>query len=322
VDVRRGDLEDLEFAPDGAWQSFVRADISDAWPVLEPPGWKETPAFAWGIGPYLDTEIFDPDQPLRADAGVRLWASLALGESTFLSASLRKKVLGNLDTSTRPSTSVLPRVRSENAIYNREGDPAIEYLVAEHFFRPGENLFGRVTAGYLEKMYGGVSAELLWKPQGSRFGLGADLNYARQRDFDQLFGFRDYDVVTGHVSGYLELPKGFHARLDAGRYLAGDWGSTLEITREFDNGFRVGAFATLTDVGFDDFGEGSFDKGIRVMIPLAWITGQQSRQTFGTTIRPVLRDGGAQLSVPNRLYGVVRPLQTRTLKEEWPRFWR
>lgn len=320
--LERSDLEELEFAPDGAWQSFVRADVSDALARGPVPAARTRPAFVWSIGPYLDTELFDPDNPLRADAGIRATGRLALGGGTFLSGSVRKKVVGNLDASTRPSDSVLPRVRSENAIYNREGDPAIEYLVAESFFRPGENLYGRLTAGYLEKMYGGVSAELLWKPHNSRIGLGAEINYARQRDFDQLFGLRDYDVVTGHVSGYLELAEGFHARLDAGRYLAGDWGSTLEITREFDNGFRIGAYATLTDVSFDDFGEGSFDKGIRVTVPLDWIAGRQTRQSFETLIQPVLRDGGARLSVPNRLYEVVRPFHMRPVQQDWPRFWR
>ena len=322
VRLRRSDLEALEFAPDRAWQSFVRADISDALAGAAPPRPQVRPPLGWSLGPYLDTEVFDPDAPLRADVGLRAQARVALGGGTFLSGSVRKKAFGNLDTSTRPSDSVLPRVRSENAIYNREGDPALEYLVAETFFRPGDALYGRVTTGYLEKMFGGLSTELLWKPHDSRFGLGAEINYVRQRDFDQLFGFRDYDVVTGHVSGYYGLANGFHARLDAGRYLAGDWGSTLEITREFDNGFRIGAFATLTDVSFDDFGEGSFDKGIRVTIPLDWVTGRQTRQTFETTIRPVLRDGGARVSVPNRLYDIVRPLHDRTLQEEWPRFWR
>jgi len=322
VEIRRRDLEALEFAPDGAWQSYVRADVGDALAGATPPSPQVRPALVWSLGPYLDTEVFDPDAPLRADVGARAQGRLALGGGLFLSGSVRKKAFGNLDTSTRPSDSVLPRVRSENAIYNREGDPAIEHLVAESFFRPGEALYGRVTAGYLERMYGGLSAELLWKPHGSRLGLGAEVNYARQRDFDQLFGLRDYDVMTGHVSGYYDLANGFHARLDAGRYLAGDWGSTLEVTREFQNGFRIGAYATLTDVSFEDFGEGSFDKGIRVTIPLGWVTGRETRQTFETTIRPVLRDGGARLSVPNRLYEVVRPLHSQELQEDWPRYWR
>ena len=75
-------------------------------------------------------------------------------------------------------------------------------------------------------------------------------------------------------------------------------------------------------MGSDDFGEGSFDKGIRITVPLDWIAGRQTRQSFETLIQPVLRDGGARLSVPNRLYEVVRPFHSRPVQQEWPRFWR
>jgi hypothetical protein len=171
-------------------------------------------------------------------------------------------------------------------------------------------------------MYGGVSAELLWKPIDSRLGFGGELNFVRQRDFDQLFGFQDYDTTTGHVSAYYDLGNGFHTQLDVGRYLAGDWGATLSVDREFENGVRIGGFATLTDVSFDDFGEGSFDKGIRIEIPITWITGEPGRTSFRTTVRPVLRDGGARLNVPNRLYDTVRPWHSKELGDEWGRVFR
>ena len=45
-------------------------------------------------------------------------------------------------------------------------------------------------------------------------------------------------------------------KVDAGRYLAGDWGATFALDREFDNGWKVGAYFTLTDMPFDEFGEG------------------------------------------------------------------
>ena len=75
-------------------------------------------------------------------------------------------------------------------------------------------------------------------------------------------------------------------------------------------------------VEFDDFGEGSFDKGIRITIPITWVTGSETRDQFSTTIRPVLRDGGARLNVPNRLYETVRPYHSQALGNEWGRFWR
>ena len=44
-----------------------------------------------------------------------------------------------------------------------------------------------------------------------------------QREYDQMFGTRDYDTVTGHLSFYYQDPRSnvlFHLR--GGRYLAKD----------------------------------------------------------------------------------------------------
>jgi hypothetical protein len=171
-------------------------------------------------------------------------------------------------------------------------------------------------------MYGGVSSELLWKPQNSRLALGAEVNWTKQRAFDDMFGFRDYDVATGHLSAYYQFDGGFMGQIDVGRYLAGDTGATVTLAREFDNGWKIGAFATLTNVSSEDFGEGSFDKGISLTIPIDWITGKPERRAINTTIRPVQRDGGARLAVPGRLYETVRGQQASALDASWGRFWK
>lgn len=89
----------------------------------------------------------------------------------------------------------------------------------------------------------------------------------------------------------------------------------------FNNGWSVGGFFTKTNVSAQEFGEGSFDKGIRFRIPLTWFLGTESQKSFGTTIRPIQRDGGARLNVPGRLYGQVRNAHRKALSDQWPRFW-
>ena len=63
----------------------------------------------------------------------------------------------------------------------------------------------------------------------------------------------------------------------AGRYLAKDLGATFEARRTFRNGWQVGVWATLTDVPFDEFGEGSFDKGFYFQVPLDGLFGSKTR---------------------------------------------
>ncbi|WP_372675382.1 YjbH domain-containing protein [Aquicoccus sp.] len=319
--IRRSDMEALEHELDGSWQSFARAQIASPVSLTQPVP-DRYPNFDWSLKPYLTPSFFDPDDPLRADAGAEISARFEPLRGLEFSGSIRKKVIGNLDESTRESDSVLPRVRSDFNLYDKEGDPALTELTAGYYFKPGKNLYGRATVGYLERMFGGISTELLWKPNDSFFAIGVETNYVRQRDFDQRFGFQDYDVVTGHVSAYSELGNGFHAQVDAGRYLARDWGATISLDREFGNGWKIGAFATFTDVSFDDFGEGSFDKGIRITVPTSWLTGEPNKDGFSTTVRSLTRDGGARLDVNGRLYDRVRPLQKPALQDGWGRFWR
>jgi len=239
-----------------------------------------------------------------------------------LSGEISKRAVGNIHTATRRSDSTIRRVRSDGALYNQAGDPAINDLTLAYHFRPGKNLYGRVTVGYLETMYGGVSTELLWKPVDSRLAIGLEANLLRQRDFNQLFGFQDYQVATGHLTAYWDMGKGFHSQLSVGRYLGGDLGGTLKLARTFKNGWRVGAYATITDIPFSDFGEGSFDKGLLFTVPLDHFVGSPTGRTFDSIIQPLSRDGGARVNVDGRLYGTVQNHHDKALKDSWGRFWR
>lgn len=323
VTLRRSDVEALEFDASGALLSQV--SFGDALRVSG-GGLSRTeglyPRFLWSAAPYVDLNIFDPDDPLRGDIGLRLGGRAELMPGLIASGAVRQKAIGNLDEITRKSDSIIQRVRSDLAEYQKQEDPVIEHLTLAGYARPAPDLYARLTIGYMERMFGGISGEVLWKRVDSPLALGVEVNYTGQRNFDQLFGFQDFEVATGHVSAYYDFGKGFLGQLDVGRYLAEDWGATFTLDREFANGVRVGAFATVTDLSSREFGEGSFDKGIRVTIPLGWATGRPSTGKIDTTIRPLNRDGGARLIVDGRLYETIRGNHQGELSEEWGRVWR
>ncbi|MEO0664102.1 MAG: YjbH domain-containing protein [Pseudomonadota bacterium] len=325
VTVRRTDLEALETAPDREEALASVASLTAAPPSLSgevsvnAPGLY--PRSALRLRPYLSTAAFDPDEPLRADIGLALSGRFEPVRGLAFAGQLRLPLRGNLDEA-RLSTSALEPVRTNGPRYAQAEGVRLRRFTASYDAKLGGDLYGRATAGYFETMFGGVAAELLWKPVSSRLALGAELAYVGQRDFDQRFGFQDYRVLTGHVSAYYDFGNGFLGQVDAGRYLAGDAGATLTLTREFDNGWRVGAFATFTDVSAEDFGEGSFDKGIRVSIPLQSIIGRPSTQRVGRTIRPIQRDGGARVEIEDRLYERVRDGHAQAVFADWSRVWR
>lgn len=321
VSLNRSDLEELEFDPVAPDLLRIGTMIENAPGHLDPVA-GVYPRLAYGIEPYLTPSLFDPDDPLRIDLGAALYAKFEPTPGLLFSGRIHQKLFGNLDNASRMSNSVLTRVRSDANLYFRESETTLQELTAAWYFRPAENFYGRVTAGYLEMMFGGLSAEILWKPQNSALALGVEINHVKQRDFDQFFGFQDYAVTTGHVSAYYEWAGGYQTQLDVGRYLAGDVGATLTLSREFDNGWRIGAFATITNVSAKDFGEGSFDKGIILTIPLDWASGKPTQRKMTQVVRSVQRDGGARLYVPGRLYETVRGVQATELNASWGRFWK
>jgi hypothetical protein len=323
VVVRRSDLERLENDPMGTEKMLAAAQIRSPFALPKAAEYPSGlyPNFSWTIAPYVSLSLFDGSGPLRASAGLRASADYSIAPGFSLSGSVTQRVFGNQQDET-PPPSGLPRVRTDRALYKREGKTALERLTADYLFKPGPDFYGRVSVGYLESMFGGVSTELLWQPANQTWGLGVDVNYVKQRDFDQLLGFQDYDTVTGHVSAYWSVNRGLTAQLDLGRYLAGDWGATLSVDRVFANGWKMGAYATVTDADHAAFGEGSFTKGLRLSVPLSWGIGTPTRKTYAIDMNTQARDGGARLNVENRLYGLVSEYQRPGLEANWARFWR
>jgi Exopolysaccharide biosynthesis protein YbjH len=320
--IRRSDLEALEFDDNATGALLAVTGFGDAAPLAETavPAAGLYPETSWSVIPYASPSYFDPDRPFRIDVGLEAGAIYRPAPGWTIAGTVRQRVAGNVADSNRPSNSVLPHVRTDGVLY-AQADTTLNTLYAARQWRPGRDLYARMTFGYLEPMFGGLSTELLWKPVNSRLGISAEANYVRQRDYDQKLGFRDYSVFTGYVRTYYDFGGGWNGQLDVGRYLAGDVGATVTLDREFNNGWLVGGFFTLTNVSAEDFGEGSFDKGIRLRIPVGWFLGKPSRQAIGTTIRPIQRDGGQQLRVPGQLYQQVRDAHRRALSDQWARVW-
>jgi len=266
ITISRRDLEQLENRAGGTAAMLDRTGFGDAGgnDGLKPVKRDSSP-FAWGLGPYFRINPFTSDGSVNVDFGLRLQGVYRIRPNLVLSGAIEQDLLEPEDDPTGAErTPAIQNVRSDGSLYGNDGVPVLQSLTLTHFSRPGTDLYGRLSVGYLERMFGGVSSELLWKPVDSNLGLGIELNQVAQRDSDMRFGFDefDYDVTTGHVSAYYDLGNGYHTQLDVGRYLAGDWGATLSIDREFDNGWVIGGYVTQTEISYEDFGNGSYNKGL------------------------------------------------------------
>ncbi|MBM4200035.1 MAG: YjbH domain-containing protein [Gammaproteobacteria bacterium] len=277
------------------------------------------PAFDWSWAPALRQHIGGYDAAYAYQIYLGIGAELQLARGLSLSGSLSLNVHDTFSQFQQRSDSVLPHVRSDIAQYLREGPNSLSRLQADYITQFGPDWYGKVSGGIFEDMFAGYGGEALYRPYGRRWAIGANLYHVRQRDYDQRFSLRDYTATTGHVDVHYRLPfYQLQTTVSAGQYLAGDRGMTLEISRHFESGARIGVWATRTNVSAQQFGEGSFDKGIYISFPLDQVSLFSSRGMLNFSWRPISRDGGQKLITGKPLAGLVHGSDPDTLARDWP----
>ena len=251
--------------------------------------------FTYGFGLGYQQNLGGPDGFLLYQISAYAEGQYRFTPNTWASGGVSVNLLNNYDKFTYDAPSNMPRVRTDLRQYVTTSDVTMPALQLNKAKRLDQDLYGMVYGGYLESMYAGVGGELLYRPMGERWSIGADLNYVRQREFDQGFGLRDYRTVTGHVTTYTKLPFDLDAAVSVGRYLARDWGTTIDISREFTNGVKFGGWVTRTTASKEEYGEGSFDKGIYISIPFDEMMSVSTLSRANIGWAPLTRDGGAML---------------------------
>ncbi len=225
----------------------------------------------------------------------------------FWSTNLKYALWQDFDDLYIPPDDTYPnQVRSDIKDYlNNFQDRIILGRSQLDFFHTlSQNNHIQISAGIFEEMFSGYGIEYLWNKNNLPFALGFETFKVYKRDYDLAFGLLDYSNTTGHINFYYEHEEDrflfpFSLHLSYGEYLAGDKGYTFDISRRFKNGVIMGAFFTRTDVTKEQFGEGSFDKGIYFKIPI-------SGDWFNFKWRPLTKDPGAKLIRKDNLYHYLR----------------
>lgn len=226
-------------------------------------------------------------------------------ENLFFSTNLKYSLLDNFDDLIFPPIDTYPaQVRSDVKKYlNNLGDEiSIGRAQLEYFETIDTNNHILISAGIFEEMFSGLSFEYLNYDPNRYFNWGFEINEVFKRDYDFRFGLLGYKNTTYHINTFYKnrnlIP--FDLKVSFGEYLAGDKGATFEISRKFNRGIEIGAFASFTDVSFDEFGEGSFDKGIFFRIPFG-----ANYNLTNFLWRPLTKDPASKLNKKNDLYSLV-----------------
>lgn len=224
-------------------------------------------------------------------------------DNLFFSSNLKYSIDDNFDDLTVPPVDTYPaQVRSDVKEYLRNFNHKIIIGRAQfdYHLTPKKDNHIMLTAGILEEMFSGYGLEYLYFQNGKDYAVGFEVFKVKKRDYRMKFGTLDYENTTGSVNFYYRnynfIP--FDAKISYGEYLAGDTGSSFELSRSFRSGAEFGIFATFTDVTATQFGEGSFDKGIFFTIPIY-------KNLVNYTWRPLTKDPGARLNRKHTLYDLL-----------------
>ncbi|UTZ40097.1 YjbH domain-containing protein [Vibrio campbellii] len=295
----------------------------------------------FGLSPVLQQSIGGPESFYFYNIGVNAEANYWLLNSLELSGSVYFNIADNydkfnyIDNDPHISNFAVPRVRTLIRSYIHDNPVRMNQLQLTWFSQPTDNLYTQIYGGYLETMFAGVGGEVLYRPQNSNWALGLDVNLISQRDPDSWFGVYDdpffyYDGynesnckpgqvdcqayvldkgTTGQLAAYY-MPtwnwlEGTLFKLSAGEFLAGDKGARLEFSKQFKSGVIVGAYATMTDLTPDEYGEGSYNKGFYVSIPFDIMTVKPSTNRGVIGWQPITRDGGQTLNRKYHLFNVT-----------------
>ncbi len=292
-------------AGNGSPTGVAATTAATATPPMAP--WeRKRERYTFGITPSTSQIVGGPDAFLLYQIGVQAVLEYRFTDSTWFNGALNWRMFDNFDKFSYTAPSNLPRVRTFQREYATTKRLTLPVFQLTHVGRLAEDQYYSVYGGALEPMFAGVGAEWLYRPSRSRVAFGIDINHVRQRDFAQDFGLRDYKVNTGHATLYWDTGwNGVRATVSVGQYLAGDKGVTLNVSKSFDNGVVLGAYATKTNVSSREFGEGSFDKGIYVAVPFDAFLPKSSKFTAAFNWSPLIRDGGAKLGRINPLYDMT-----------------
>tara|TARA_B100000674_G_scaffold135991_2_gene105738 strand:+ start:19713 stop:21623 length:1911 start_codon:yes stop_codon:yes gene_type:complete len=224
-------------------------------------------------------------------------------DNFFFSSNIKYSLADNFDDLKYPPVDIYPaQVRSDIKDYliNYDDGIIIGRAQFDYYLSLKKNHHVMLTAGILEEMFNGIGFEYLYFKESSNYAIGFEVFEVKKRDYEMRFGTLDYKNVTSHLNFYYRNYKRipFDAKISYGEYLAGDEGITIDLSRSFANGTKFGIFASFTDVSTEQFGEGSFDKGIYFNIPV-----------FGNLVnyswRPLTKDPGAKLVRKNTLHDLL-----------------
>ncbi|MGV2989302.1 YjbH domain-containing protein [Vibrio sp. E150_011] len=285
-------------------------------------------SFDYYVSPTLAQSFGSAENFYLYEIGINVGAEYWLTRNVNFSGGVHINVVDNYDSfnyEVPPDGTDVPRVRTLFRSYVTDNPVRMNNLQLTWLDEIGNGFYSQAYGGYLESMFAGAGGEVLYRPLNQNWAIGADVNLVSQRDPDSWFGVfteeqqysekdgRYYKVLTQGTTGFLTgyyMPQWSFIdntllKVGVGKFLAGDLGTRVDFSKQFDSGVIAGAYASFTNMSTEDFGEGSFTKGFYVSIPFDIMTVKPSSNRANISWQPITRDGGQMLSRKYQLFDLT-----------------
>ena len=264
--------------------------------------------FDYGIKPEFQTFLNDPSGFFKGRAGVAAWVSLQPWKGANFTVGAEAYAWNDISS----SVPAFPDpVRSDIVSY-LEKDVAVSNVMFEQILKTRYEIYGKVAAGLLEIEYAGLDAEMATTLLGGRILAGLGGSLVKKRDPSNPFKLTNNDWDDNYKTAFFNTRVNFQALemyvdVKAGRFLAGDKGARVTVTKSFLNGVQLAAWYSFTDTSIftDQYNNGYHDKGISISIPLRLFLGRDSRTLYTYSISPWTRDVAQDISHRTALFDFI-----------------
>ena len=237
--------------------------------------------------------------------------------------SMRAGLLQNLDRYDALQNGNIP-VRSDINLFAQRRIALNTALISyAHSITPDWHMM--INAGYLEEMYAGLGAQLLYRPFGKRYAIGAQLWHVKKRTPYTLANLGLYGGYqnSAQLDLWYDLPLDdltLHAQ--GGRYLAGDNAMRIALEKIFDNGTTLSATLAVSHDKTRDILGGSINttQSINLSIPIGNVKGVRyvPRDTrIDIRAASLTTDIAQTIDAPKSLYNMTTPLAYDQIAKHW-----
>ena len=143
--------------------------------------------------------------------------------------------------------------------------------------------------------------------------MGLSAHKVKQRDYDQLFSFRDYSTITGHLGVYFDLPYQIRSQLLVGKYSRRR--GNYDLSRRFNSGLH-GSFATKTNLSAESLVKEVLIRVFTYLFLLSCFILTLIRKYFLWTAS-LTKDGGAILNKHNALISILGDSNESSITRDW-----